>query len=96
MFSFNKNSISLKRHMLQRYRVDVGVGVGVHVYSSSSGSSSRSRSRSSISQRSISWCAVVLRRMQLGKRHVGRQGRSTFIALCLWAVDVALEMSFNL
>lgn len=78
--------------MLQRYRVDVGVGVGVHVYSSSSGS----RSRSSISQRSISCYAVVLRRMQLGKRHVGRQGRPTFIALCLWAVDVALEMSFNL
>lgn len=91
MFSFNKNSISLKRHMLQRYRVDVGVGVvvGVHVDSSS-------RSWSSISQRSISCRAVVLRRMQLGKRHVGRQGRPSFIALCLWAVDAALEMYFNL
>lgn len=52
MFSFNKNSISLKRHMLRRYRD----GDGVHVDSSSS-------SR----RRSISCRAVGLRRMQLGK-----------------------------
>lgn len=54
MFSFNKNSISLKRHMLRRYRD--GEVDGVHVDSSSS-----------ISRRSISCRAVGLRRMQLGK-----------------------------
>lgn len=54
MFSFNKNSISLKGHMLRRYRD--GDGDGVHVDSSSS-----------ISRRSISCRAVGLRRMQLGK-----------------------------
>lgn len=55
MFSFNKNSISLKRHMLRRYRV--GDADDVHVDGSSS----------SISRRSISCRAVGLRRMQLGK-----------------------------
>lgn len=55
MFSFNKNSISLKRHMLRRYRDADGDGDGVHVDSSSS------------SRRSISCRAVGLRRMQLGK-----------------------------
>lgn len=56
MFSFNKNSISLKRHMLRRYRDADGDGDGVHVDSSSSSS-----------RRSISCRAVGLRRMQLGK-----------------------------
>lgn len=56
MFSFNKNSISLKRHMLRRYREADGDGDGVHVDSSSSSS-----------RRSISCRAVGLRRMQLGK-----------------------------
>lgn len=55
MFSFNKNSISLKRHMLRRYRDADGDGDGVHVDSSSS------------RRRSISCRAVGLRRMQLGK-----------------------------
>lgn len=76
--------------MLQRYRVDVGIGVEAEVHVDSS---SRSCCRRSSSCRAVGLC-----RMQLGKRHVGRQGRCYLLhpALCLWAVDAALEMSFNL
>lgn len=73
----------MKRHMLRRYRDADGDGDGVHVDSSSNSS-----------RRSISCRAVGLRRMQLGKGSSSVSLRG--LALCLWPVDVALEMSFNL